>query len=179
MKDNNKKIKKYVKKSKKVIQKGGNKPFVAQFIIQNSYIAKFRRWVKKPKDCVINAMQLLNILDEQSADIARIFIGDTGVQKEQIEQVFSLIQQLHEWKFLQVNSLNDIREITNNILKPSHAFFCGYVEKNEGHVFLIAKDDSNKVFYIDPQVNEVCDLNKCSNYILNKDGYFILHAKLK
>ena len=50
MKDKKQKEKK-IKKNKK----GGSnikKPFVATFQINNDSIIKFRRWVKKPKDCV-------------------------------------------------------------------------------------------------------------------------------
>ena len=179
MKDKKQKEKK-IKKNKK----GGSnikKPFVATFQINNDSIIKFRRWVKKPKDCVINAMELIGILDQQSADIARIFIGDTGVNINQIEDVFRLVQPLFQWKFVKLNDLIELVKITNDdsILKRSQAIFCGYLDNNFGHVFLIAKNNNGKAYYIDAQVNEVCDLNKCENYIINKKGYFVLQAKLK
>jgi len=185
MKDKVKKTRKTKSSKNNIIKKlqkgGGPAPFVANFQITDSSIKKFRRWVQKPRDCVINAMELIGILDQQSADIARIFIGDTGAKIPQIEQVFSLVQQLYEWKFVKLNGLQDLIQITNNdaMLKKSHAMFCGYLGEDEGHVFLIAKGNGGKAYYIDPQVNEVCDLNQCGNYIANKQGYFVLQAKLK
>ncbi len=185
---------------------------VAQFIFTDGAIKKFRRWVKKPRDCVINAMELLGILDEQNADIARILIGDVGAQIKQIEDIFTIVEPAHNWNFFKFTNIQTLAQFTTHELKPQHAIFCGYTG-DEGHVFLIAKGNlgggrakkskvrksrkskvrnsqksgatggynDNKVYYIDPQVDAVCNLDipKCFNFIDKKNAYFILQHQPK
>ena len=153
---------------------------VAQFKITDDAITKFRRWVKKPRDCVINAMELLGILNDQSADIARIMVGDQGLKVGQIEDIFSLVEPKFHWRFFRFTKLETLAQFTNQELKPAHAIFCGYVGQ-EGHVFLIAKSASGRVMYVDPQINQLCPLDKseCENFINNKHAYFILQASPK
>lgn len=153
---------------------------VSQFQITDDAISKFRRWVKKPKDCVINGMELLGILNDQNADIARIMVGDQGLTVEQIEQIFSLIEPNFNWRFFRFSKLETLAQFTNQELKPSHAIFCGYLGQ-EGHVFLIAKTLGGDVMYIDPQINELCELDKssCIKLIDNKQIYYILQASPK
>ena len=153
---------------------------VAQFMLTDDAIRKFRRWVKKPRDCVINAMELLGILDQQNADIARILIGDTGAQIKQIEDIFTIVEPAHNWNFYKFSNVQTLAQFTTNELKPQNAIFCGYTG-NEGHVFLIAKGIDNKVYYIDPQVNAICNLDiaECFNFIDKKNAYFILQHQQK
>ena len=153
---------------------------VAQFILTDDSIKKFRRWVKKPRDCVINAMELLGILDQQNADIARILIGDTGAHIKQIEDIFTIAEPAHNWNFYKFTNIQTLAHFTAHELKPSHAIFCGYTG-NEGHVFLIAKGNHNIVYYIDPQVDAICNLDNptCFNFIDKKNAYFILQHQQK
>ena len=153
---------------------------VAQFKLTDDSISKFRRWVKKPRDCVINAMELLGILDDQNADIARILIGDTGAQIKQIEDIFEVVEPKFKWNFYKFTNIQTLAQFTSSELKPQHTIFCGYMG-NEGHVFLIAKSIEGKVYYVDPQVDAICNLdtNECYNFIDNKKSYFILQASPK
>ena len=153
---------------------------VAQFQITDDAISKFRRWVKKPRDCVINAMELLNILNAQNADLCRIMVGDTGLQVGQIEDIFSLLEPKFQWRFFKFTKLESLSDFTMNELKPGHSIFCGYLGQ-EGHVFLIAKSLDGKILYVDPQVNELCPLDQstCVKYIDNKQAYFILQVASK
>jgi hypothetical protein len=178
--------KKPVKKS----QKGGdieNENYdgkIAQFRIHNDNVTSFKRLIKKDNDCVINALQLLNILDARSADIARIFVGDIGVNGKKIEQVFNLVQKSHIWAFkMATKSLREFSSFCNTVLKPQHAIFCGYrSQRNSRHVFIIARDLNKNLYYIDAQVNEICNLNKnekCRNYLKNKKEYWVLRGKRK
>ncbi len=154
---------------------------VAQFNITDDAIFKFRRWIKKPRDCVINAMELLNILNQQNADIARIMVGDKGLTIDQIEQIFSLIEPNYTWRFYRFTKLETLAEFTNNKLNPSNAIFCGYLGEQGRHVFLIAKNIDGDVLYIDPQVNELCNLEEstCIKFINNNQAYFILQVSPK
>lgn len=153
---------------------------VPQFKITDDAITKFRRWVKKPRDCVINAMELLSILDAQNADLCRIMVGDTGLKVKQIEDIFSLLDQKFQWRFFRFTKLETLSQFTIDELKPAHAIFCGYIGQ-EGHVFLIAKSVDGRILYVDPQVNELCQLDQssCIKYINNKHAYFILQAAPK
>jgi hypothetical protein len=153
---------------------------VPQFKITDDAIKKFRRWVKKPRDCVINAMELLNILDDENADICRIMVGDTGLKVGQIEDIFSLLNPNFQWRFFRFTKIETLSQFTVDELKPDHAIFCGYIGQ-EGHVFLIAKTSDGKIVYIDPQVNEICPLEQssCVKYINDKQAYFILQASPK
>ncbi len=155
---------------------------IIQFKITDDAIIKFRRWVKKPRDCVINALELLNILDQQSADIARIMAGNEGLTIEQIEEIFSLIEPNFNWRFVRLLKLKKILDYARKNLDQSNAIFCGYMDKKTTqHVFLIAKDMDNKVVYIDPSLNMLCDLNtiQCQNLITDKTFYYILQASPK
>ncbi len=153
---------------------------VAQFRITDDSISKFRRWIKKPRDCVINAMELLGILTDKNADIARIMVGDQGITIEQIEQIFSLIEPKFNWRFFRFTKLETLSHFTSQQLKPLHSIFCGYLGQ-DGHVFLIAKTINEKIMYIDPQINELCDLDQssCVKFIENKQIYYILQFSPK
>lgn len=153
---------------------------VAQFKLTDDSISKFRRWIKKPRDCVINAMELLGILSDQNADIARIMVGDKGLNIKQIEDIFSLLEPNFNWNFYKFSSIETLANFTNKELKPAHAIFCGYYG-DEGHVFLIAKTLDGRIIYIDPQTNELCNLDNssCFNFIGNKNAYFILQVSQK
>ncbi len=153
---------------------------VAQFNMSDDAIGKFRRWVKKPRDCVINVMELLGILDQQNADLCRIMVGDTGLQVGQIEDIFSLFEPNFKWRFFRFTKLETLAQFTDQELNIGKAIFCGYMGQ-EGHVFLIAKSLDGKVMYIDPQINQICSLDQsnCVSSINNKQAYFILQAAPK
>ena len=154
---------------------------VATFQISNADINKFRRLITKPKDCVINALELINVLDGKNADFMRISVGDIGLTLDKIEQIFSYVSHVKKikfqnWKFLSTPNINDLDTVVQN-LKPGYVIFCGYEKNGFAHVFLIGKTDSGVPMYIDPQVNALCDLRDptCTNYITNAQMYYVLH----
>ena len=89
---------------------------VAQFVLTDDAVGKFRRWVKKPRDCVINAMELLGILDSQNADIARILMGDIGAQIKQIEGIFSIVEPTFNWNFYKFTNIETLAQFTSQEL---------------------------------------------------------------
>ena len=154
---------------------------VAQFPITDNAVHNFRRWVKKPKDCVINAMELLQCLDSRTADICRIMVGDIGLQTAQIEQIFSLLHPSNYWKFVKFPDLRTLEYITQQELRPGKAMFCGYAGSNTRHVFLIAKSLNGDIMYVDPHVNTLCALHdpRCVQYIEKQRMYYVLqHARI-
>lgn len=157
----------------------------AQFKMSDAQINSFRRWVKKPMDCVINALELIGALDGRNADLMRIAAGDKGLQKDQIENVFTYLFPSNKWDFFGYSDIKKLEHYTMNIMDPGHVIFCGYYGHNAsvnaqiGHVFLIGKDASGIVKYMDPQIGAhgtICDLRNpaCYSHIENKSQYFIL-----
>jgi hypothetical protein len=49
-----------------------------------------KRLIKKPMDCVINALQVLGLVDEKHADLMRILVGDTGPNLKKISAALFL-----------------------------------------------------------------------------------------
>lgn len=154
---------------------------IAQFDMTDSQISKFKILVKKPKDCVINALQLIDMIDQKTADICRLLVGDIGITKDQIENVLGYMEPVYKWNFYGYSRIESLADISNNVLQINKAMFCGF----EGHVFLIAKDKNGNILHIDPQRTgkEICKLNQdenmnidneCLSYITNKRKYYVL-----
>lgn len=153
---------------------------IAEFKMTNEAIANFNRWVKLPKDCVINALEYLRILDSKMANIARIMVGNNGLTSSQIIEIFSYIKPTENWVFYKFTQIKTLSEFINK-LKPNHAIFCGYKGKYK-HVFLIAKDKNKKIVLIDAQrKTPMCDLTEesCKNFIKDKEAYYILQSSQK
>ena len=157
----------------------------AQFKMNDQQIFSFKRWVKKPMDCVINALELMGALDGRNADLMRIAVGDKGLQKDQIESMFSYLFPTNKWDFFGYTDIKLLEHFTMNIMEPGRVIFCGYYGHNVsvnaqiGHVFLIGKDSAGNVLYMDPQVGAngiICNLMEptCYSHIQNKNQYFIL-----
>jgi hypothetical protein len=122
-------------------------------------------------DCVINALQLIGILDTFSGNILRIScVGSTGFEKDQIEKLFILYVGLN-FEFKATNDFDDLLNTIDTQLLPGYVVFAGYT----GHVFIIGRYLNGKLVYIDPQINTICDIITCQD-ILKKGGkeYFIL-----
>jgi hypothetical protein len=154
----------------------------AEFEMSNALIEGFKRKIPKPMDCVINALQLMGALSEKCAELMRIVAGDSGFQKEQIEDTFRYLFPSKSWKFAPFSDLTELGNYTTNIMKNGTVVFCGYqgynptVNKSIGHVFLVGKDISGTPLYIDPQIPTICDLSdpQCTKYLSGKNAYFIL-----
>lgn len=151
---------------------------VSQFHISDDNLLRFRRFVKKPMDCVINALEILHVLDQNSADLMRIVVGDTGLTIDNIQQIFKYMYPQFRFRFFKYTNLQTLGDFCKNELNPGHVLFCGYIMKGFGHVFLIGKNLSGEVLYIDPQVDAYCDLstNQCAEFIMGAEEYFILQS---
>lgn len=159
---------------------------LSQFPISDTNIDGFKRYVNRPNDCVINALQLMNVLDKTSGNIMRLsIVGYTGVSKEQIESMF-IVSLRHNFEFKSSRNYNEFAETIKQTLKPGHAVFAGYKTDNPvenesiagKHVFILArtkKDGMVKdvqypagtILYIDPQLSVgICDIAHCENMVL-------------
>lgn len=148
---------------------------IVQFRIYNEHINNFKRLVDKPMDCVINAMQIIGMIDNNTAELLRIMLGRRGFVKTEIEKIFTLYLP-HIFKFESMDYNKWVDEIRKTLI-PGNVIFAGY----SGHVFLIGKMMDDRIVMIDPQLpkgDQVCYLeySKCEAYIANKTNYYILKA---
>lgn len=166
----------------KAIYKGGIPPqctgeyTLTQLGINDAQIQSFRRNVLSPKDCVINALQLIGMLDIYTANLLRItLVGQLGIDQSQIEKIFILYYG-YSFKFDPISSFQDVSN-TISCLQVGHVAFAGYQDVNGAkHVYLIGRKTDGNFYYIDPQINQICNLAdpQCLQYIANKQFYFLL-----
>ena len=148
------------------------------FRISDENIRSFNRIIMSPMDCFINALQIIGILDQRTADIIRISTsGMVGFNEKQIELIFmyTLKKNFHFKKYYLYATW--LSEITQN-MRPGTCVFAGYrMIDGAGHVFLIARRLDGIIVYIDPQLNTICDINEqeCRANLMNKKFYFLLY----
>jgi len=122
---------------------------LSQFKISDENIMNFKRYLKSPMDCVINALQLMGVLDTISSNMLRIScVGTSGFEKEQIEKIFILYGGVN-FEFKSTKDFNEFASIIENQLLPGNVVFAGYT----GHVFIIGRYLNGQLVYIDPQLN--------------------------
>jgi len=163
-------------RSKKTLKK--RREFNTQFKIVK---AIFRRGNAHPKDCLFNALEILGMIDSKQAAEYRKYYGFMTIKE--IQGFFNRYYHSDVFKFKQYKSLKSFETEINNI-KPGYSMFVGHTYKNnEGHVFLIGKDNAGLII-IDPQLPKVlrgCTLStpECSDIIKDKKLYWIMSSTPK
>jgi len=147
---------------------------LSQYAITDEHINGFKRFVKAPNDCVINALQIMGMIDDFTGNMLRISeIGqEIGFTKKQIELIFTL-RTSKPFRYLPMN-YESFSETIKEKLMPGHIVFAGYT----GHAFLIGRSLNGNLFYIDPQTEVgICNLadDNCEELIKNKEEYFLLY----
>ena len=153
---------------------------IATFYITEENFKNVRRYVKKSRDCVVNVMEMLGIIDNTTADVLRIAVGDVGLQKNQIEDIFSYFFPQARWRFFPYKNIQTLEEYCQKMLPVSHVIFCGIKTTKDAHVFLIGKRTDHEIVYIDPQMSVVCELkySECATHIVNANEYYILQGTM-
>lgn len=170
--------------------KGGNILNYAQFgiaepnilvevIISDETLCNFRRYKNSQMDCLINAMQLMGLIDIKAANLLRIsYAGtNTGFTAEQISCIFMLYTN----KFCLFRQIANIETFFSQIqlLTPGTVTLGGYTVSGLSHVFLIGKTQTGQLVYIDPRetVSTYCNLSEeqCYNILANKNVYYLLY----
>lgn len=153
---------------------------ISVFPITSDSLNKFRRWVKKPRDCVINALEVIGVLDQTNADLMRIAVGDMGLVPEQIAGIFEYMSELagtrFSYRFFRYTDINTLSNVCAH-MPINSVIFCGYNKNNFKHVFLIGKNSVNDLVYIDAQYGKLCSLKSdphCFDIINNAQEYYIL-----
>lgn len=106
-------------------------------------------------DCVINAMEILKILDSTSAGIARIIIRDMGVITDRIPEIFDFIYGIsHEWSFVRPGEdFNfDVNSLSPGTAYFSIVYFPNPSSRITSHAVVIVKDILGDVYVLDPQL---------------------------
>jgi hypothetical protein len=135
------------------------------FPVSDSNITNFTRYLALPNDCVINALQIMNAIDEKTANILRVSTLGKPFSKEQIELIF-IYALNHNFNFMSFDSYETWIKTIENFLAPGYVAFAGY-KGISGHVFLIGRYTNGAILLIDPQINAFCNLldPECSKYI--------------
>lgn len=143
---------------------------LSQFVISDINIMNFKRCLHSPRDCVINALQIFGILDVISANIMRISIGNSNIEKAQIEQIFVLTFG-NNFEFKSTIYFDEFILNVYNLLKLGNGVFAGY----NGHVFILARLTTGDVIIIDPSLHLMCDVRLMNEYLKNcPKPYFLL-----
>lgn len=142
---------------------GGYEWKLSHFQITDDNIATMKRYLAKPKDCVINSMELLNIVDSRSSAIMRILVGDIGIS---IEQILAILEFVYVRPFrtfhIRIQNLNIIFDVLNNdnVFPRARATFAVVVfDTGDKHMITIGKSLSGELIYLDPQNPNTCNLN--------------------
>lgn len=163
---------------KKIIRQRSPKPqyILPYFPITDDNLYQFRKFVQVPRDCVINAMQLVRIVDERAADIMRILVGDKGVTPDQIIQIFQYtFRKKYIFNLVEVPEL--LKMLENDLYFPRLTSIFVGIENNlddgsiNKHMIIIGKNIGGQSINIDPQNPTLCNLNlpECQNAVFGKN----------
>ena len=150
---------------------------LSQFQINDENIQSFRRYINSPMDCVINALQLMGLLDTVTSNLFRIScVGTNGFEKDQIEKIFILYKGVN-FEFKSTTNFNEFLNWIETKLLPGNVVFAGYT----GHVFIIGRLLNGNIMYIDPQINKFCNIKTCQNLIMHegKSYYLLFNSEKK
>jgi len=152
-------------------------PFMAAFPMSDSQLDGFKRHVAHSSDCVINAMQLLGLIDERTGDLMRITAMPlSGFHQQQIEKLMERTTG-YKYDYRSSSSYQDFYAAATQ-LEAGRAIFCGIKRSNgTSHAFIIGRGLNGTLYFIDPQIPIICDINdpSCSAHIReNVTEWFIL-----
>jgi len=148
---------------------------LSQFKITDEQLLTFKRTAPTPMDCFINALQILGVVNNITANIMRLSsAGKTGFTTEEIEKIFIFISG-HNHDFKPTGSSQEFSEWIAKNLIPGHVVFAGH-QGDINHVYLIGRQINGTLVYIDPQVGMYCDLSKeeCQRYLTNNNVYRLM-----
>ncbi len=129
-------------------------------------------------DCVINAFEILNIIDDKKASELRRYVTNRNtLHALTLDEIIAIINNEADLRKIDFNfyvkeeNILNIMNYVNNHLLPNHAIILLFGIEKEGHVILIAKNNNNQLTIIDLQERFVyCPLQnkECLKYLLDK-----------
>ena len=155
---------------------------IVSFPITDQNLKNFTRRVIKPKDCVINALQLIGLVDAHHSELMRILVGETGVSLNQIEAIFNFFSKKSIYTFKQYYSKdpNDVVKIQNiiNDLPQGTCLFAGLKsKKGNKHVFILGRYANGSYVVIDPQREDI--FQDISQYLTKAEYLYLLEKRPK
>ncbi len=145
---------------------------VAEFFINENSLINFQRCNANTMDCTINVFEILQVFNNQYAAILRNNVRDVGMfDHEFLIYLQDKARQIGRNFIFFYESIipEQIINYAKFYLRPNHAIIIRHKIPTR-HVFIIAKDQHNKTYIIDPQVsNQLCDLDLqiCINHMLD------------
>lgn len=121
-----------------------------QYPMTNEIISQFKRLNPRPQDCVINAMEIIGIMGNREAGVARSLVGINGITMEQIINIFNSVDMAYRHSFEIIYNLNKVMDE----IRPGNAIFVGlgWIGINSGHVVILVKGLDNVRYVLDPQI---------------------------
>lgn len=129
-------------------------------------------------DCVINAFEILNIInDKKASELRRYVTNRNTLHALTLDEIIAIINNEADLRKIDFNfyvkeeNILNIMNYVNNHLLPNHAIILLFGIEKEGHVILIAKNNNNQLTIIDLQERFVyCPLQnkECLKYLLDK-----------
>jgi len=125
---------------------------VALFAVTEENLVNFQRLIASPRDCVINALQIIGFLDSNAANLMRITsLGRVGgFTSDEIERIFILYTK-HNHDFIETSNSTDFERAIQEQVPVGHACFIGLQNATASHVALIARRANGDLMLIDPQ----------------------------
>ena len=164
---------------------------VALFVLPPEFVKDFSRTKNNPIDCVINALQLLGIVDMSCSHLLRVVIKEQ-LNNNQIDEIFEWVYQGSGYAFKMTDMTsttnNDsFKQFATNSLPMGHAAIFGVQWKSPGqggHVFVIAKGTDNQVYLIDPHITTKDPVTgkpvvETVNLTLNPSRWSLIHNNLR
>lgn len=153
----------------------------AGFVIPKQNFKDLKRIYEHPFDCVINAFEVLKLVDSRCAGALRVFHYNQPATIEEIQRFFDIVRPDKDWRWRIVDSVT-LDELVGLHLYPLRAMFVGVIWPNgEGHVILITKDVNGSMFIIDPQQEENvmnCTTHPAKCKVYADHRYFLLEMEV-
>jgi hypothetical protein len=149
---------------------------IIQYHLKDEDILNFKRNVISDKDCFINAMQLLNYIDPESADKCRMIINSGKYVKIcKVKNFFN-----NENSDLVQFTKEDINKYIVNI-ENEHGILIMLCEKYPNpsfyqlcHVFIVHRNKNGVLSYVDPQIQDENNIDKLNQMINKSNGIFVI-----
>jgi hypothetical protein len=146
---------------------------ITPFTYDMRKINEFKRFHPNPNDGIINYLELTNILDAETAAIARILIRRTQLNSYKIQNLCNFIipRCMHEFREIPMSTITNLT--TNDI--PQKKYILGVMIKNNSTYMFSIMNSNNNLYLIDPQVNGTSPIANTFDYFNNHSKIFLLY----
>lgn len=146
---------------------------ITPFTYDTCKLNEFKRFHPNPNDGIINYLELTNILDAETAAIARILIRRTQLNSYKIQNLcnFVIPQCMHEFREIPMSTITGLT--TDDI--PHKKYILGVMIKNDSTYMFSIINSNNNLYLIDPQVNGTTSIANTFDYFNNYSNLYLLY----